>query len=52
MIALEYLMYKVGNNLKVNYSLRAVMDRLMSMRVFESVIEKGSFAGAARALDL
>ena len=28
------------------------MDRLMSMRVFESVIEKGSFSAAARALDL
>ena len=28
------------------------MDRLHSMRVFAKVIEEGSFAGAARALDL
>lgn len=28
------------------------MDRLLSMRVFRRVIEEGSFAGAARALDL
>lgn len=28
------------------------MDRLLSMRVFRRVIDEGSFAGAARALDL
>ncbi|APW43966.1 LysR family transcriptional regulator [Rhodoferax saidenbachensis] len=28
------------------------MDRLMSMRVFQRVIDEGSFAGAARALDM
>lgn len=28
------------------------MDRLASMRVFQRVVEEGSFAGAARALDL
>ena len=26
------------------------MDRLLSMRVFERVVDEGSFAGAARAL--
>ena len=28
------------------------MDRLLSMRVFERVVDEGSLAGAARALDL
>ena len=28
------------------------MDRLLSMRVFQQVIDEGSFAGAARALDM
>jgi len=28
------------------------MDRLLSMRVFERVVDEGSFAGAARALDM
>lgn len=28
------------------------MDRLLSMRAFQRVVEEGSFAGAARALDL
>ena len=28
------------------------MDRLLSMRVFQLVIDEGSFAGAARALDM
>ncbi|MBE7940658.1 MULTISPECIES: LysR family transcriptional regulator [Ramlibacter] len=28
------------------------MDRLLSMRVFERVVDEGSFAGAARVLDL
>jgi DNA-binding transcriptional LysR family regulator len=28
------------------------MDRLLSMRVFERVVDEGSFAAAARALDL
>ncbi len=28
------------------------MDRLLSMQVFQRVVEEGSFAGAARALDL
>ena len=28
------------------------MDRLLSMRVFQSVIDEGSFAAAARALDM
>ena len=27
------------------------MDRLMSMRVFQRVIDEGGFAAAARALD-
>jgi DNA-binding transcriptional LysR family regulator len=28
------------------------MDRLLSMRVFERVVDEGSFAAAARALDM
>ena len=28
------------------------MDRLMSMRVFQTVIDEGGFAAAARALDM
>ena len=28
------------------------MDRLQSMRVFESVVDEGGFAAAARALDM
>lgn len=28
------------------------MDRLMSMRVFQKVIDEGGFASAARALDM
>ncbi len=28
------------------------MDRLLSMRVFQKVIDEGGFAAAARALDL
>lgn len=28
------------------------MDRLMSMRVFQKVIDEGGFAAAARALDM
>lgn len=28
------------------------MDRLMSMRVFQRVMDEGSFAAAARSLDM
>lgn len=28
------------------------MDRLLSMRVFERVVNEGSFAAAARAMDM
>jgi DNA-binding transcriptional LysR family regulator len=40
----------LGNN--QSHILKASMDRLMSMRVFQKVIDAGGFAAAARALDL
>jgi DNA-binding transcriptional LysR family regulator len=40
------------NNRGIDFQTRGFVDRLMSMRVFQRVVDEGGFAAAARALDM